>query len=106
VRNGCIFGTEGGLTDWGIVTTVGVERMFDPGNEREAAIYRRAYGEAARLVEIARYDHCFGRDFAAGIGGCVESIFNEVKRRMGRDADSVAVTRAVEDAVAGRQPRW
>ena len=30
--------------------------------------YRIAYGEAARLVEIARFDHGYGRDFAAGVG--------------------------------------
>ena len=34
--------------------------MFDPNDLGIAAIYRRAYGEAARLIEIARFDHCFG----------------------------------------------
>jgi hypothetical protein len=36
--------------------------------------YRIAYGEAARLAEMARIDHGWGRDFAAGIGGEVEWI--------------------------------
>ncbi len=27
--------------------------------------YRVAYGEAARLAEMARFDHGWGRDFAA-----------------------------------------
>jgi hypothetical protein len=80
--------------------------MFDPLDLRSASIYRRAYGEAARLVEIARFDHCFGRDFAAGIGGSVEAIQAEVHRRMGRDADSETVTLALLDAVSGRPPRW
>jgi hypothetical protein len=80
--------------------------MFDPIDLKSAAIYRRAYGEAARLVEIARFDHCFGRDFAAGIGGHVEAILAEVRRRMGRDADPETVELAVGDAMAGRSPRW
>ena len=80
--------------------------MFDPVDLRSATTYRRAYGKAARLVEIARFDHCFGRDFAAGIGGHVEAIQAEVHRRMGRQADPETVDLAVHDAVAGRRPRW
>ncbi len=80
--------------------------MFDPNDLEFTAIYRRAYGEAARLVEIARFDHCFGRDFAAGIGGSVEAILAEVSRRMGRKVDQGTVQLAVHDAVAGRSPRW
>ena len=80
--------------------------MFDPNDLGSAAIYRRAYGEAARLIEIARFDHCFGRDFAAGIGSNVEAIRAEVHRRMGREANPEAVEMAVTDAMAGRSPRW
>jgi hypothetical protein len=80
--------------------------MFDPIDLGNATAYRRAYGEAARLVEIARFDHCFGRDFAAGIGGRVEAIHAEVLRRMGRKVDPETVNLAVHDAVAGRSPRW
>lgn len=80
--------------------------MFDPLDVGNAAIYRRAYGEAARLIEIARFDHCFGRDFAAGIGGNVEAIDAEVRRRMGPSADPETVGRAIHDAMLGRQPRW
>jgi hypothetical protein len=80
--------------------------MFDPNDPGRAAIYRRAYGEAARLIEIARFDHCFGRDFAAGIGGNIEAIRAEVHRRMGREADATAVEAALADAMAGRSPRW
>ena len=80
--------------------------MFDPIDLASATTYRRAYGEAARLVEIARFDHCFGRDFAAGIGGCVEAIRDEVRRRMGHQADPETVDLAIHDAVSGRAPRW
>jgi hypothetical protein len=57
-------------------------------------------------VEIARFDHCFGRDFAAGIGGSVEAIRREVRRRIGPGVDSRIVDLALEDAIAGRAPRW
>lgn len=80
--------------------------MFDPSDPQAASWYRRAYGETARLVEIARFDHCFGRDFAAGIGGHVEAIRAEVLRRMGSKAESSVVLLAIQDAVAGRDPRW
>jgi hypothetical protein len=80
--------------------------MSDPIEERKWLLYRRAYGEAARLVEIARFDHCFGRDFAAGIGGRVEAILGEVRRRMGANADPEIIEAAVGDAMAGRPPRW
>ncbi|QEH33873.1 hypothetical protein OJF2_24050 [Aquisphaera giovannonii] len=81
--------------------------MFDASDDPNAASqYRRAYGEAARLIEIARFDHCFGRDFAAGIGGRVEAIAAEVTRRMGASAKADLVGLAVRDASAGRPPRW
>ena len=80
--------------------------MFDPKNLEFAGVYRRAFGEAARLIEIARFDHCFGRDFAAGIGGAVEAIHAEVARRMGKGTDPRIVEAAVRDAVAGRRPLW
>ena len=79
--------------------------MYDPIDRGDAVTYRRAYGEAARLVEIARFDHCFGRDFAAGIGGNVEAIRAEVRRRMGSAADRQTVDLAIVDAMAGRSPR-
>jgi hypothetical protein len=40
-----------------------------PEDMRSRFGYRIAYGEAARLAEIARFDHGWGRGFAAGIGG-------------------------------------
>jgi hypothetical protein len=41
--------------------------MFDSTDPMSCIRYRIAYGEAARLVEIARFDHSWGRDFACRI---------------------------------------
>ncbi len=68
--------------------------------------YRLAYGEAARLAEIARFDHGWGRDFAAGIGDEADAIEREVQRRVGPDIPPDLVGMAVRDALAGRRPRW
>jgi hypothetical protein len=68
--------------------------------------YRIAYGEAARLAEIAGFDHGWGRDFAAGIGGQAESIEREVNRRLDGRVAPELVKLAVEDALEKRQPRW
>jgi hypothetical protein len=43
--------------------------------------YRIAYREAARLAEMARFDHGWARDFAAGVGSEVDAIEREVLRR-------------------------
>jgi hypothetical protein len=67
--------------------------------------YRMAYGEAARLAEIARFDHGFGRDFAAQVGGQAEAIEQEVIRRVGSGIDAEVVRLAVEDALDNRRPR-
>ena len=67
--------------------------------------YRLAFGEAARLAEIARFDHASGRDAAARIGGTTEAIRTEVARRLsGIPAELIAL--AVDDAIQGRRPRW
>src|SRR5438552_10865024 len=68
--------------------------------------YRIAYGEAARLAEIARFDHGWGRDFAAGVGDQAESIKREMMRRMKAGLDPEVVKLAVEDALKDRRPRW
>src|SRR5262245_29871020 len=44
--------------------------------------YRMAYGEAARLAEMATFDHGSGPDFAAGVGGEADSIEKELIRRL------------------------
>ena len=68
--------------------------------------YRIAYGEAARLAEIARFDHGYGRDFAARVGDQAGAIEGEVIRRLGPGVDPEVVGLAVEDALEGRRPRW
>ncbi len=68
--------------------------------------YRIAYGEAARLAEIAQFDHAYGRDAAADIGDELESIMTEVARRLGLDPAHEVIVLAVEDALEGRRPRW
>jgi hypothetical protein len=67
--------------------------------------YRIAYGEAARLPEMARYDHAWGRDFATRIENQGEKILAEVISRIG-DHDLDVVREGVEDALAGRRPKW
>jgi hypothetical protein len=68
--------------------------------------YRIAYGEAARLAEMARFDHGWGRDFAAGIGGEADEIEKEVTRRVGHGIHAELIKMAVQDAVERRKPRW
>ena len=50
--------------------------MFEdlPGNLESRVRYRVAYGEAARLAEMATFDHGWSRDFAAGVGGEADTI--------------------------------
>ena len=76
-----------------------------PDDFRSRLRHRIAYGEAARLAENARFDHAYGRDAAARIGGHVEAIGRAVMRRMGPEIDPELVELAVEDAIGGRKPR-
>jgi hypothetical protein len=56
--------------------------MDDLPDDFEARLaYRIAFGESAGLAEIARFDHGWGRDFAAGIGSSVAAIEHEVTSR-------------------------
>jgi hypothetical protein len=68
--------------------------------------YRIAYGEAARLAEMATFDHGWGRDFAAGVGGEADAIEREVMRRVGPSIHAELIRLAVQDAVGQRKPRW
>ena len=77
-----------------------------PDDFRSRLAYRIAYGEAARLAEIARFDHGYGRDFAAGVGDQAGAIEQEVIRRLGSGVDPEVVRLAVEDALDSRRPRW
>jgi hypothetical protein len=79
--------------------------MFDPTDATTCIRYRIAYGEASRLIEMSRFDHAWGRDFAARVESRAETILAEVIRRIG-DHDLDVVKEGVEDAMAGRRPRW
>jgi hypothetical protein len=79
--------------------------MLDSTDPMSCIRYRIAYGEAARLAEVARYDHSWGRDFAARVENQGETILAEVVRRIG-DHGLVVVKEVVEDALAGNRPSW
>jgi hypothetical protein len=68
--------------------------------------YRAAYGEAARLAEMATFDHRWGRDFAAAIGGEADAIEKEVLRHLSPGVHPDLVRQAVEDVIERRKPRW
>jgi hypothetical protein len=68
--------------------------------------YRIAYGEAARLAEMARFDHGWGRDFAPGVGGEADAIEKEVVRRCGHGIHPALIKLAVQDVVDRRKSRW
>ncbi len=81
--------------------------MNDPLHDLESCLlYRIAYGEAARLAEIARFDHASGRDAAAQVGGESTAIFTEVTRRVSSGVAVELIKLAVEDAIQGLRPRW
>jgi hypothetical protein len=79
--------------------------MLDSTDPMSCIRYRIAYGEADRLIEMARYDHAWGRDFAARVENQGEKILAEVLRRMG-DHDVDVVKEGVKDALEGRRPKW
>jgi hypothetical protein len=81
--------------------------MSDLLHDLESCLqYRIAYGEAARLAEIARFDHAFGRDAAAHVSGEPQAILAEVAHRLGPTAAAEVIKLAVDDAIEGRRPRW
>jgi hypothetical protein len=74
-----------------------------------AVLYRLAYGLAADLIEIRRYDHAGGRAFASGVGADPGAIPAEVLGRLDlaeQGGAAEVVREAVEAALAGRRPRW
>jgi hypothetical protein len=54
---------------------------------------------------MARFDHPWGRDFAARVENQGERILAEVVHRIG-DHGLDVVEEAVEDGLEGRRPRW
>jgi hypothetical protein len=47
--------------------------------------YRRAYGEAARLLEASRFNHASGRAFASRVDGERGAILRAVLHQLGHD---------------------
>jgi hypothetical protein len=78
---------------------------FDPTDQKAGNRYRIACGEAARLKEAPRFDHSFGRDFAARVEEESGAILAEVRRRC-PSLPAELVELAVADVMAGRRPRW
>jgi hypothetical protein len=74
----------------------------------DAILYRLAYGLAADLAEIRRFDHAWGKAFASGVGGERRAIEAEVLAQLGAGQGAAAglVRAAVGDALEGRRPRW
>lgn len=77
----------------------------DPEELPKLLAYRRAYGLAADLVELASMDWA-GYDAAdlpePETRRLAERIGAEVRREMGPGADGEAIT----EAIAGRRPKW
>ena len=73
----------------------------------ESVIYRRAYGLASDMAE-ARSHRLAGRlHDAPGAGVDAAEVLKEVRRRRaGGPEHDALVAEAVEDARAGRRPRW
>jgi hypothetical protein len=67
--------------------------------------YRTADGEAARLPEMSSFDHGWGRDFAAGVGGEADAIQWEVLRRLGHGIYPELIKLAVQVVMKQRKPR-
>ena len=76
-----------------------------PNDMRSRLGNRIAYGEAARLHEMAAYDHGWGRDFAAGVGGGADATEREVLKRLSPEIAPELVRLAVQDVVDQRKPR-
>ncbi|MBV8316014.1 MAG: hypothetical protein JOZ53_13815 [Planctomycetaceae bacterium] len=73
----------------------------------DAILYRLAYGLASDLAE-ARSHRLAGRlHDAPGAGGEAAEVLAEVRRRLAVGPElAELVAEAVEDARAGRRPRW
>jgi hypothetical protein len=55
---------------------------------------------------MARFDHGWGHDFAAGVGGEPDAIEREVLRRVSHTMRPELIELAVRDALEPRRPQW
>jgi hypothetical protein len=75
----------------------------------ESVVYRSAYGLASRLAEAKRFGLSPGRHQRSRAGGGdAAAILADVARQLGHDPEAPppAVRDGVDDALAGRRPRW
>jgi hypothetical protein len=81
---------------------------IDEDDPTAAVLRRSAFGLAADLAEIRRFDHAWGKAFASGVGGERRAIEAEVLARLeaGQGAAAKLIREAVADALEGRRPRW
>ena len=70
----------------------------------ELVLYRMAYGLAADQAEADEQNHPGRLRSNRAAGGAFKAILAEVVRRLGTGQG--VVREAVEDAPAGRRPRW
>lgn len=71
----------------------------------EGIVYRGAYGEASRLIEVADMSLARGRDVASHVPVEREALIAHVRRTRPRAAIEL-IELAVDDALAKRSPRW
>jgi hypothetical protein len=78
--------------------------MLDSTNPSQCIKYRIAFDAGARLLEASRFDHSYGRDFARRVEP--DRIRAEVARLCSHHVPAELRELAVDDAIAGRRPRW
>ncbi len=75
------------------------------GDELTANVtYRLAYGEACRVAEMRDRSFALSRDRVRDVRLEAEAMARDLGRRLG--VEPAAIVEAVEDAPAGRRPRW
>ena len=67
-------------------------------------LYRSAYGEAYRIAEGRDRSFAPGRDRVRDVRLEAPAMARDIARRLG--VEPAAIVDAVEDALAGRRPRW
>jgi hypothetical protein len=67
-------------------------------------VYRAAYGEAARIAESRDRSFAHSRDRVRDVRLEAEAMARDIGGRLG--VEPAAIVGAVEDALAGRRPRW
>ena len=73
----------------------------------DAILYRMAYGLASGLAKARSHRRAGRLHNAPGAGGDAAEVLEEVRRRLAVGPElAELVAEAVDDARAGRRPRW